>query len=104
MILFFTPMLHQLIYGRKAIGEDISSSFGKICAYSIVLHLLCSVFSLVLLILSFSPGNEEAGYKCGSPILIFIFIAVFSTTLLLIVILFQYIFKKSFDKRIVTKE
>jgi hypothetical protein len=95
LLLIAMPLLFQIIFGRKAIGEDIKLKFGAICLISGIGQLLFSYISLLLL----SNRLEEYGQKCGLPLVGLIMISLFFTACLIITMIVQYFIKRSYVRR-----
>lgn len=98
LILIVLPLLFQIIYGRKAIGEDIKLKFGTICLISVLSQIILSFIAFSIADYNFEKSFEGKEYHCGMGILWIIVLAFFLTVFLLITMLIQYFIKRSYDK------
>ena len=98
LILVVLPLLFQIIYGRKAIGEEIKWKFGTICIISLLSQIAVSILSFSIASYNFEKSFEGKEYHCGMGILGIIVLALFFTISLLLTMLIQYFIKRSYDK------
>ena len=94
LILILLPFFFQLIYGRKAIGEDIKLSFGMICLISFCSQIVFTVAPFFLMIHKLQQNNNT----CGLPLVGLIMLSLFFTFILIVSIIIQYRIKKSYEK------
>jgi len=95
LILVFSPLLFQIIFGRKAIGEDIKLKFVAVCIISLISQILFFFISIYLL----SKRLEEYDRKCGLPFVGLLFMFLLFITLIIITIIVQYFIKKSYQRK-----
>ncbi len=95
LVLIIAPLVFQIIYGRKGIGEDIKLNFGTVCLISFSGQILFTIISI------FITGNllQKKGIHCGMPIVGIIGLSIFFTFILFVTILIQYFIKKSYEKK-----
>jgi len=98
LILIVLPLLFQIIFGRKAIGEDIKLTFGTVCLISLLSQIILSIISFSIASYNFEKSFEGKQYHCGMGILGNIVLAFFLTISLLITMLIQYFIKRSYEK------
>jgi len=94
LILILLPLLFQIIYGRKAIGEDIKLSFGTICLISFFSQIAVTVIDFFIIANVLQRNNNA----CGMPLVGLIKISLFFTFLLIVTIIVQYFIKKSYER------
>jgi len=70
-ILLLLPSLFQIIFGRKAIGEDIKLKFIRVCVISFLGQILLSI----LYFISILHSLEENKVHCGMPLVGVIFLS-----------------------------
>ena len=93
LILMVLPLIFQIIYGRKAIGESITLNFWEICILSVIAQFIFPIISFYLT----ANQMEQNGTKCGTPLAgIFSFFILFSF-LLFVVIIMQYFIRKRYQ-------
>lgn len=97
-ILIFSPLLFQIIFGRKAIGETISLKFGTVSLISIIAQIVLSITASYIASLNLSESLEGRPYQCGMGILGIIALSLFISFILIIVIIIQYFIKRSYEK------
>ncbi|WP_343697649.1 hypothetical protein [Flavobacterium sp.] len=97
-ILIILPLLFQLVYGRKSIGESISLKFGTVSLISFILQVVLSITACCIASYNFTESLEGRPYRCGMGILGIIVLAFLLTIILLIVIIVQYFIKRSYEK------
>ncbi|SHG23259.1 hypothetical protein [Flavobacterium defluvii] len=97
-ILIILPLLFQLVYGRKSIGESISLKFGTVSLISFILQVVLSIAACYIASYNFTESLEGRPYRCGMGILGIIVLVFLLTIILLIVIIVQYFIKRSYEK------
>jgi hypothetical protein len=98
LILIVLQLFFQIIFGRKAIGEDIKWNFGSIVTLSIISQIILSVISFYVASYNFEKSLDGREYRCGMGLLGIVAISLLFTVFLLITILIQYFIKKYYDK------
>lgn len=93
--LLIAPLVFQIIYGRKAIGEDIKLKFGTVCLFSLLGQIMFTFLSLFIM----SNLIQKKGIHCGMPLVGLFTISIFFTVVLFVTMLIQYFIKKSYDKK-----
>ena len=99
LILILLPLFFQIIYGRKAIGEDIRLKFGTVCLISLLSQTILSFIAFSIATYNFEKSFAGKEYHCGMGILGIIILAILITFVLLATILIQYFIKRSYEKR-----
>jgi len=94
-ILIILPLFFQIIYGRKAIGEDIKLKFGEVCLISLLGQILLSVIAFFLM----GYILKKNGNQCGTPLAGIIILSQFFTFILIVTMIIQYFIKKSYDSK-----
>jgi hypothetical protein len=94
-ILIIFPLFFQIIFGRKAIGEDIKLKFGEVCLISFLGQILLSVIAFFLM----GYMLQKNGNQCGTPLAAIIILSQFFTFVLIVTIIIQYFIKKSYDTK-----
>ena len=95
LIVFIFPLIFQIIYGRKAIGNSIKLSFWQITFIGIIAQFISPVINFIIV----ANNLESNGNKCGMALVgVFIFTILFSF-LLLIIIFIQYRIKKYYEEK-----
>lgn len=97
-ILIILPLLFQIIFGRKAIGETIPLKFGTISFISLILQIVLSIIAYFIASYNFTESLEGRPYRCGIGILGIIAFSLLFTVMLIIVIIAQYFIKRSYEK------
>lgn len=98
LILIILPLLFQLIYGRKAIGETIQLKFGTVVLISIISQIVLSIISFNLAIYNFTESVQGRLPSCGMWMIGIYFYNLISIVILLIIITVQYFIKRSYKK------
>ena len=98
LILIILPWLFQIIFGRKAIGEDIKLKFGTICLISFLSQIILSIISFSVASYNFDKIHEGSEYKCGMGILGIIVLSFLFTIVLFITMVIQYFIKRSYER------
>lgn len=95
LALLLAPLVFQIIYGRKAIGEDIKLKFDTVCLFSILGQIVFTFLSIFIM------GNliQKKGIHCGMPLVGLFSISILLTVILFITMLIQYFIKKSYYKK-----
>ena len=62
LILIVLPLFFQIIYGRKAIGEDIKWNFGTIVIIGVVSQIIVSVISFYIASYNFEKSLDGREY------------------------------------------
>ncbi|MNX40244.1 hypothetical protein D3C86_706250 [compost metagenome] len=95
LILIFSPLLFQFIYGTKAILKTTLMTFGKVSLISFILQLLFSSAIFGVAYYNFSKYFDEHPNKtrCLTPIAGLVFVLLFFAIALLITIVVQYFIK-----------
>lgn len=101
LILIFSPLLFQFIYGIKAIFKTTSVTFGKVSLLSLISQIVFSIAIFGVSYYNFSKYFDEHPNKtrCLTPIAGLAFVLVFFTIALLITIAIQYLIKKGKEGR-----
>ena len=94
LILILLPLLFQIIFGRKAIGEDIKLSFGTICLISFLSQILLSIVAFFIMT---NDLKKENAY-CGQPLVGLAILSLFLTFILIVTIIIQYSIKRSYER------
>ena len=97
-ILIILPLFFQIIFGRKAIGEDIKLKFGTICIITFLSQILLSIASFLIASYNFQKSLGGKEYHCGMGLLGIIALSLIFTIFLLITMLIQYFIKRSYEK------
>lgn len=98
LALILAPLVFQIVYGRKAIGEDIRFGFWQICGISLVLEIVFSVSAFSLFNYDFQNSVPEGQFRCGMPLAgLFVFELFFAAVLILIMII-QFFIKRYYDR------
>jgi hypothetical protein len=95
IILIILPLFFQIIFGRKAIGEDIKLTFWEVCLISFFSQFLLTLADLYLMVCML----QKDGITCGLPLAGLIMISLFFTIILIITIIIQYFIKKSYESK-----
>lgn len=100
LILIILPLLFQIIFGRKAIGETISLTFRTVCFISFISQIAFSIIAFSLEAYNFNKYLEQNpdSVRCGMGFLGFITLSFLLTFILIIVIIIQYFIKRSYEK------
>ncbi len=93
LILIIFPVIFQIIYGRKAIGESITLNFAEVCVISVIAQFLFLIIAVYLT----SYQMEQNGITCGMPIAGIFSIFLLFSFLLLVVIIIQYFIRKRYQ-------
>jgi hypothetical protein len=101
LILIFSPLLFQFIYGTKAIFKTTSLTFEMISLLSLISQIVFSIGIFRVSYYNFSNYYDEHPNKtrCLTPIAGLTFVLVFFTITLLITIAIQYLIKKGKESR-----
>ena len=97
-ILIILPLLFQLIYGRKAIGETISLQFGMVCLISFILQIILSIVSFYIASYNFAESMKETPYRCGMGLLGIITLEFLLIIILIVIMIIQHFIKRSYEK------
>lgn len=92
ILLIIFPTLFQIIYGRKAIGEDIKLRFSEVSIISFISQFVLTIVSFKLT----TYMLNDKGIKCGMPLVGILSLSFLFTIILIIVIVVQYLIKKSY--------
>ncbi|WGK94618.1 MULTISPECIES: hypothetical protein [Flavobacterium] len=92
IILFFLPLLFQIIFGRKAIGGDIKLSFGTVCLISFLGQILTTILEHNIILSNLQKNSNF----CGLPLVGLIMVSLFLTFILIITIFIQDRIRKSY--------
>lgn len=92
IILIFLPLFFQIVYGRKAIGEDIKLSFGSVCLISFLGQFLTTILEYNIILSHLQKNNNF----CGLPLVGLIMVSLFLTLILIIIIFVQDRSRKSY--------
>jgi hypothetical protein len=95
-ILLALPLLFQIIFGRKAIRDDIKVKFGTICLVSFVLQILLFFISFSIASTNQEKRIAEEKFACGMEITGTIVFSLLFSFFLLIAIIIQNSIKKSY--------
>ena len=98
LIFIILPLIFQIIFGRKAIGEDIKIKFGTICIMSFILQIILSIASFTIISYNINKRIESHEFACGMPIVGLFVLTLFFTLILIITMIIQYFIKKSYEK------
>lgn len=93
LFLIILPTFFQIIFGRKAIGEDIKLRFSEVCIISYISQFVLTIVSLILT----AHMLNDKGIRCGMPLTGIVSLSFMVTIILTIVVIVQYFIKKSFD-------
>lgn len=96
LILIILPLLFQIIFGRKAIGETISFSFTEVCFISFVLQIIFAILSFKIASYDFTDNHGQS--RCGMWIMGLLGLVFISIILLIVIIIIQYFIKRSYEK------
>ncbi|KAF2517931.1 hypothetical protein [Flavobacterium foetidum] len=96
-ILMLIGLFFQLIYGRKAINQTISLSFGAISIISITLQAILSIIAYFVAAHNFFENLGGNQYHCGMGMLGIIMISFFIFLMLLMVIIVQHLTRKNYQ-------
>ncbi|WPO79375.1 hypothetical protein [Flavobacterium sp. KACC 22761] len=97
LLLLALPMIFQIIFGRKAIGESIKLTFFKICLITILSQFIS--FIIAFKILSNKLRAESNGQiHCGMPFVGLIGLEILITIIIVVIILVQYLIKRSYNR------
>ena len=99
LILIVLQLLFQIIFGRKAIREDIKLKFGTISIISFILQIVLSIISFVIASHHLEESFKAGEFRCGMGLLGIIALSLFFTFFLLITMLIQYFIKRSHKNR-----
>jgi hypothetical protein len=94
LILILIPLVFQIVFGRKAIGEDIKLGFGTICLLSFLGQILLSIVAFFIM----TNSLQKNANFCGLPLVGLVVVSLFFTFILIVTILIQYSIKKSYEK------
>lgn len=97
-ILIVLPLIFQIIYGRKAIGETIKLSFREVCLISLLSQIICFFLANEIASYNFNIWLNGAQYRCGMGLLGIIALEFFFTIFLLIAILIQFFIWRSYNR------
>lgn len=67
-VLFSMPLIFQIIFGRKAIGNDIKLKFGTICLISFVLQIVLFLIFYSITSFGLEKRIEENRFAYGMEI------------------------------------
>lgn len=95
LTLIILPTLFQIVFGRKAIGEDIKLKFGEVCLISFSGQILLTIIAFFLIVYSL----EENKIRCGMPLAGLIMLSIAFTFILIVTMIIQYFIKKSYERR-----
>lgn len=98
LVLIVLPLLFQIIFGRKAIGEDIKLKFVTVSIISFLLQIVFSITAFVIASHNFEENFKAGEFRCGMGLLGIIALSLFFTLFLLITMLIQYYIKRSYEK------
>ena len=90
------PLIFQIIYGRKAIGEDIKLSFGAICVISFLSQIVLTIAAFFLMV----EKLQDKNFVCGLPLVGLIMCSLFFTFWLFVIMIIQYFIKRSYERKI----
>lgn len=94
LLLILLPLVFQIIFGRKAIGEDIKLSFGAICLISFLSQIVLTFVSFFIMAKKLQNDN----FVCGLPLVGLIISSSFFTLILIVVMVIQYSIKRSYER------
>lgn len=98
LILVILPLIFQIVFGRKAIGESIKLKFGRVCIISLILQLIFALISFKIILYNLNKRIESHEFACGMPLVGLFVITLFFSFFLIITIIIQYFIKKSYEK------
>ncbi|KFF11723.1 hypothetical protein B0A62_22135 [Flavobacterium hydatis] len=99
-ILIISPLLFQIIFGKKAIEGTIKLKFGTITLISFILQIVLSILSFSIARYNFYQNLGPNQFKCGTGLFAFIILEFLLFILLTITIIIQYFVKKFHKKKL----
>ena len=97
-ILIFLPIIFQIIYGRKSIGEDIKLKLSQVCIISFLAQIILSIIAYQIASYNFYKNLNGDKYHCGMGLLGIIGLDLIVTIFLLIVMIVQFFIWRSYRK------
>jgi uncharacterized membrane protein len=95
ILLILLPSLFQMIFGRKAVGEDIKLGFGAICLISFLSQIAVSFIAFFIM----AKRLQNDHFVCGLPLLGIVMCSLFFTLCLFIIMIIQYFIKRSYERK-----
>ncbi|AXB55246.1 hypothetical protein HYN86_00935 [Flavobacterium fluviale] len=97
LLLLALPMIFQIIFGRKAIGESIKLTFFKVCLITFLSQFI--FFIIAFKILSNKLQSESNGQiHCGMPFVGLIGLEILRSIIILVIIFIQFLIKRSYNR------
>lgn len=97
LLLLALPIIFQIIFGRKAIGESIKLTYFKVCLISFLSQFI--IFFIAFKLLSNKLQSESNGQiHCGMPFVGLITLEILIAIIIFIIILIQYLIKRNYDR------
>ncbi len=93
LLLLILPSIFQLIFGRKDLAENIKLNFEKV---SLINFLLQIIFSYSVFNIISNRLTANGPLRCGMPFVGLIFMELLLLAVLFIIILIQYLVKRSY--------
>ena len=93
LFLIISPTLFQIIFGIKAIGEDIKLKYEEVTSISFISHFIFTIFAFKLT----AYLMTDKGITCGMPLAGIVTLSILFFIILLVVIVVQHFIKKSYD-------
>ncbi|WP_166921836.1 hypothetical protein [Flavobacterium poyangense] len=97
LLLLMLPLISQIIFGRKAIGQDIKLTFSTISLLNILLQIVFSFLALTNFTNNLG-AQSDGQLRCGAAGAGLMALEFLIFILLLVVILIQFFIKRSYDQ------
>jgi hypothetical protein len=91
-LLVTSPLIFQILFGRKAIAESIKLNLSQVCLISFISQIVFFFLSSEIL-----SSNLEGRSHCGMPFVGLLVLNFFFIIVLFITMLIQFFIKRSYD-------
>ncbi|KQX15533.1 hypothetical protein ASC72_01240 [Flavobacterium sp. Root420] len=100
LVLILSPLIFQLIFGRKAIVKSTTLEFGTVSLISIILQIVLTIIAYSVASYNYNKYFEEHPNttRCGMGSLALFGFTILCFTILLLVMIIQYFVKRYYEK------
>jgi hypothetical protein len=97
LLLLTLPLLFQIVFGRKAIYENVKLTLSEVCLISFCSQIIFYYFAFKLL--DYKLRSESNGqFHCGMPFVGLVVVEFFFIIVLIIIMAVQYFIRKSYNR------
>lgn len=93
LLLLILPLIFQIIFGIKSIGDRLQLNFSKVCFISILSQFICSYLTYQIVSHNLKI-NSNGQIHCGMPLMALIVLEIFLIIILLVITLIQFLIKR----------